>query len=165
MQEFLRLPGTDLSDALAQSRSLNARWVLANQFLAQLRPEMRAAIDVNARNKVAFALTSSDARAMASDSHELEGADFSALDTFEIYARLTRAGTPQPWISGRTLPLPPVTSDPLQIIAHSRSRWPATPPEPATAPDASPQVGAVSASAPSPAADEPKVGRTPRRKS
>jgi hypothetical protein len=52
---FLHLPiGVD--DALAEARGLHTSFVLAHQYLGQLTPGMRAAIDANARNKVYFAL-------------------------------------------------------------------------------------------------------------
>ena len=123
VQDYLRLPGSDLADALAQSRSLNVRWTLAHQYLGQLPSAMRESIEVNARNKIAFALTNADAKVFANESLELEAADFRSLDSFEVYARLTRSGTPQPWLSARTLPLPPATSDPVEVTARARARW------------------------------------------
>lgn len=45
------LPG-DLSDALAQARSLGGAFHMAHQYRAQLTPAMVQAIDTNARNKI-----------------------------------------------------------------------------------------------------------------
>lgn len=160
IQDHLRLPGSDLADALAQSRSLNTRWILANQFLGQLPREMREAIEVNARNRVAFAVTASDAKVLAADSAQLEAADFKALDTFEIYARLTRGGTPQPWFSARTLPLPPVTSDPIEVLNRGRKRWERAHAAPTPKAPLSDDV-IDSASAPD-VRPAPPVGRKPR---
>ena len=50
---FLHLPiGVD--DALAESRGYRVSWVLAHQHQAQLPPEVREALDANARNKIYF---------------------------------------------------------------------------------------------------------------
>lgn len=122
VQEFLRLP-TDLSDALATSRSLGAAFHLAHQFLGQLSPAMRAAFEANARSRIAFQLSATDARAMAAGQVALEPEDFSALPVHHIYASLVQQGAVTPWASGRTLPPSPPISDPDKIRALSRSAY------------------------------------------
>lgn len=121
-QEFIRLGG-DLSDALARSRSLGASWTLANQYRAQFSPEMRAAVDANARNKIVFSLESEDAKAFARMAPTLDADDFMALDVYEVYASLLRGGRNLGWVSGRTLPPPPEVSDPAELAAESQLRY------------------------------------------
>lgn len=121
-QEFVRL-GNDLADALTRSRSLGVAWHLAHQFRDQLSPETRSAIDANALNKIVFTLGVKDAKELAAMAPELEADDFMALGRFEIYAHLVQAGSRVGWVSGRTAPAPPPTSDPVEIIAESQRRY------------------------------------------
>jgi hypothetical protein len=122
VQSYLKLP-TDLSDALATSRSLGAGWHLAHQYRDQLSPSMRAAFEANARSRICFQLNASDARAMASGQNVIAAEDFSALPAFHIYAALLRRNSLQPWASGTTLPAPKRCSNPADIRARSRSRY------------------------------------------
>lgn len=154
VQDYLRLP-TDLADALAQSRSLGVAWHLAHQYRRQLTPEVRAAIDSNARNKIVFGLSSDDAREMAQQAPELESADFMALGNHEVYAQLTSGGTPQPWVSATTLRPPLEISDPVEVLARAQSRYAPTPPD-----SAEPAHGNGN---PSTKTSPEPVGRRPRR--
>lgn len=155
VQDYLRV-GTDLADALAQSRSLGVAWHLAHQYRKQLTPDIRAAIDSNARNKIVFGLSSDDARELAQQAPELDAADFMALPSHAVYAQLTRSGTPQPWVSVRTLRAPVETSDPVEVLARSQARYARAAPPSATEQTAQPL-------APATGPDEP-VGRRPRRR-
>lgn len=121
-QEFLRLGG-ELSDALARSRSLGAAWHLAHQYREQFTPEVRSAIDNNARNKIAFTLGARDARDMGALAPELTPEDFLALPRFHVYANTLRGGQHTGWVSGRTLPPPPETSDPLELTRLSQASY------------------------------------------
>ena len=155
-QEFLRL-GSDLADALARSRALGVAWHLAHQFHDQFTPETQAAIDANARNKIIFTLGPKDARDAANSTVALKTEDFMALDRFHIYAQLVRHGQPLPWASGKTLPPPPVTSDPIALLASSQDRWGGQPDstiKDAKSPGSSPVPG--------PGPDEP-IGRRRRQ--
>ncbi len=122
VQDFLRLP-TDLSDALATSRSLGAGWHLAHQDRDQLSPAMRAAFEANARSRICFQLNAADARAMATGQTVVSPEDFGALPAYHVYAALLRRNSLQPWASGVTLPAPEPCSDPASIRARSRRRY------------------------------------------
>jgi len=122
VQDFLRLP-TDLSDALATSRSLGAGWHLAHQYRDQLSPAMRAAFEANARSRICFQLSAADARAMAAGQQVISPEDFSALPAYHVYAALLRQGSLQPWASGVTLAAPKPCSDPADIRSRSRQRY------------------------------------------
>ncbi|ALE06936.1 hypothetical protein AL755_18175 [Arthrobacter sp. ERGS1:01] len=121
VQDYLKIG--DLTDALAQSRSMGVGWQLAHQYRKQLSVSMAAAIDNNARSKVAFTLEVDDARAMAAMAPELEPVDFQSLGQYEIYCNLVAAGQPSGWASGRTLPPPIKISDPDAIRRRSRALY------------------------------------------
>ncbi|HEX8080083.1 MAG TPA: hypothetical protein VF557_07735 [Jatrophihabitans sp.] len=122
VQDYLRLP-TDLSDALATSRSLKVGWHLAHQYRDQLSAGMRAAFEANARSRICFQLGAGDARAMAAGQSLVAPEDFSALPAYHVYASLMRANSVQPWASATTLPAPTPCSDPLDIRARSRAAY------------------------------------------
>ena len=120
--EFLRLGG-ELSDALARSRSLGVAWHLAHQYREQFSSEVRATVDANTLNKIVFTLGSKDARELAAMAPELVSEDFMSLDQYEIYAHFMGSGRRVGWVSGRTLPPPPATVEPLDIIAASQQKY------------------------------------------
>jgi hypothetical protein len=122
VQTFLKLP-TDLSDALATSRSLRGSWHLAHQYREQLNPAMRAAFEANARSRIAFQLNAADARAMAAGQSVVGPEDFGLLPAYHVYASLMRGNSLQPWASGITLPPPPECSDPDEIRLRSRRQY------------------------------------------
>ncbi|MEU4706751.1 TraM recognition domain-containing protein [Nocardia salmonicida] len=121
-QEFLRF-SPDLPDALAMARSLRAGFHLAHQHEAQLPKTMLEAFRNNARNRIAFQLQPGDAKNAAAGQSLLNPEDFTALPAYHIYARLVRDNSVQPWVSGITLPPPPVTSDPQEIRGLSRAQY------------------------------------------
>jgi hypothetical protein len=121
-QEFLRLGG-DLSDALARSRSLGVAWHIAHQYRDQLPPEMRSALDANARNKIVFGLSAKDARDFAAMAPTLTAEDFMALPQFAVYANLMNGGQQTGWMSGVTKPPPPVISDAADLRRLSRQNF------------------------------------------
>uniref|UniRef100_A0AAU2A9W5 Type IV secretory system conjugative DNA transfer family protein n=1 Tax=Streptomyces sp. NBC_00093 TaxID=2975649 RepID=A0AAU2A9W5_9ACTN len=120
---FVHLP-TSLADALAISRSLSVGWFLAAQFRSQFPPELRTAVDINARSKVVFATEAYDARDLASKlAPELEPADFMALPRFHAYANLVANGAPSGWGLVRTLPPPPVIANAAAIRSAARANY------------------------------------------
>jgi hypothetical protein len=121
-QDYLRLP-TDLSDALATSRSLKVGWHLAHQYRDQLSPSMRAAFEANARSRICFQLGAGDARAMAAGQTVIGPEDFTALPAYQIYASLLHRNSVQPWASATTQPAPKKCSQPSDIRARSRRQY------------------------------------------
>ncbi|MFJ8489441.1 type IV secretory system conjugative DNA transfer family protein [Streptomyces sp. NPDC094038] len=120
---FVHLP-TSLADALAISRSLSVGWFLAAQFRSQFPPELRTAVDINARSKIAFATEADDARELATKlAPELEPVDFMALRRFEAYANLVADGAPSGWGLVRTLPPPSVIADVETVRRTARANY------------------------------------------
>ncbi|RAX23602.1 MULTISPECIES: type IV secretory system conjugative DNA transfer family protein [unclassified Actinomyces] len=122
VQDYLALPG-DLADALSQARSLGVAFHLAHQYRAQLPPNLRSAVDTNARNKIIFGLSAADASEIARQTVELEPADFQLLPRFGAYVRAIHHGHPNPWCLAHTLPLPPPDGDPVTLVAASAARY------------------------------------------
>lgn len=122
LQDYLALP-TSFSDALAQACGLGVAYTVAHQYCGQLPPDIRAGIDANCRNKIAFGLNSEDARDMAAQAPELEPLDFMMLPRYEIYASFQSGGKSTGWISGRTLPPPPPIRMAAELKAESMKRY------------------------------------------
>lgn len=114
VQDYLHLP-TELADSLAQARGLGVGFTLAHQYLGQLPRELRAGLLSNVRSRVCFQLGHDDAAVMAKGHPELAADDFGALEAFRVYASLLAHGRGSRYVSGRTLPLDPATSDPQAI--------------------------------------------------
>jgi len=123
LQDFIHGISNDFESSLAQARGLGLGFTLAHQYRAQLPPEIKAAIDTNARNKIIFGLNSSDAKEMAAMSPELEAVDFQTLPRYHIYAQMQNNGKNTGWISGQTLPPPDEVSTPFELKAASMERY------------------------------------------
>lgn len=122
LQDYLALP-TDLSDALAQARGLGVGITMAHQYRAQLPPDIRAGIDANARNKIAFGLNASDAKEVAAMAPELDALDFITLPRYEIYANFMSEGKTTGWIRGVTMPPRKALHSPAELKAISQTNY------------------------------------------
>jgi len=122
LQDYLSLP-TDLSDALAQERGLGMALTLAHQYREQLPPLVRAGVDANCRNKLAFGLNSADAKDMAAMAPELSALDFMALPRYQIYASFQQGGRNTGWIQGQTMPAPPAMQPAADLKARSMTMY------------------------------------------
>ena len=118
VQDYLALP-TDLEDALSQARGLGVGFTLAHQYRRQLPTSLRAGIDANARNKIIFGLNADDASDLARQAPGLEPQDFQLLPRFHVYLNLVADGHATGWFSGKTLPPPPASADPVELRAAS----------------------------------------------
>ena len=121
--DFLSGIAGDLSDALAQARSLGVAFTLANQYLGQLTPEMRASIETNARSRVVFGLAGTDASAVGKHAAGLDAQDFIALPKYHAYVNLVHGAQNTGWMSIATKPAPPAVSDPATVYAASHDRY------------------------------------------
>src|SRR5699024_3362325 len=99
VHDFLAgIPG-DLSDALAQARSLGAAFTLANQYLNQFTPAMRASVEANTRSKIYFGLGGTDASTISKHTPGLDAQDFLLLPKYHAYANVMQHGQNSGWIS------------------------------------------------------------------
>lgn len=116
------LPG-DLSDALAQARSLGAGFVLAHQYRSQLSPAMVQAAEANTRNKIYFGMNGVDASATAKLIPELDQQDLMLLPKYHAYANVMQSGDSTGWVAIRTLPPSRELQDPIDIYAASHATY------------------------------------------
>jgi len=123
LQDYLSLP-TDLSDALAQARSLKVAMTLAHQLRAQVPQEVMAGIDANCRAKVVFGLKSAaDAKAVSEMAPELEPNDFLMLPRYQIYTSYDSHGKNTGWISAKTLPMTKPLRKPEELRKKVAERY------------------------------------------
>lgn len=116
------IPG-DLSDALAQARSLGAAFTIANQYLKQFSPAMQASVEANTRSKIYFGLGGTDAQAIARNTPGLDAQDFLLLPKYHAYANVMQHGQGTGWMSIATAPPPVAINDPAAIYAASHERY------------------------------------------
>lgn len=130
---FLTLPH-GLSDLLAEARAYFLSVVLAHQDLAQLSHELREAISANARNKVFFAVSPEDARALERHlAPNLSHHDLAHLGGYQAAARLIVDAAETPAFTFRTLPLPPPIPGRAKLIRRtSAATYAARPGQPRT---------------------------------
>lgn len=120
---YLKLP-VDLGDALAQSRAVGAQWVLANQHLDQLPPRLESGFLANARSRAAFRSSVTDTKRLAATlGGGITPDDLEQLGAFEACARMVVDNATTAPFSVKTLPLPPDSSDPDELLAYSRGRY------------------------------------------
>lgn len=87
-QDFLNLP-VDPEDMLAKARGFGLGMVMAHQHMAQLPKEMQSALAANARTKIIFQTSATDARDMAREfGSSVSDEDFKNLGRYEAIARI-----------------------------------------------------------------------------
>lgn len=105
IDEFQTISGTELiAELLAQVRKFKIGLVLANQFLSQLDPNVRASVLGNVGTIVAFRLGITDAKLMAKEFYPVfKTEDFISLANYSIYLKLMIDGKPSPPFSADTI--------------------------------------------------------------
>ena len=105
IDEFQTISGTGLiAELLAQVRKFKVGLILANQFLHQLEPEVRASVIGNVGTIISFRLGITDARLMAKEFYPVFSAeDFTSLANHSIYLRLMIDGRPSVPFSADTI--------------------------------------------------------------
>ena len=121
-QDFLRLP-LDLADMLAQARGLGVGITLSHQYLGQLSDAVKTAVLGTVRTQLVFQLQPEDARTMSARFLPLMPDDLVGLGAWEIAARPSVEGATLGPVTGRTLPLPPPTTDGAALAQASLSRF------------------------------------------
>jgi hypothetical protein len=120
---FLHLPiGVD--DALSELRGLHVSMWLAHQYLDQLTDKMQAGIEANARNKLMFAVSPRDARALVHHVAPYFNADdLTHREAYGIVARLVIDGRDAEPFTLHTRPMPPAFHGRAELLrAAARAR-------------------------------------------
>jgi hypothetical protein len=119
-QNYLRLP-TSIADVLAEARKLTFGLTLAHQHLGQLPGDMQKAVLANARSRVIFQTSATDAGTLARElAPHLSAEDLRGLPAFDVAATLSAGARIAPPVTARTL-LPPAATG-LGEVARQRSR-------------------------------------------
>ncbi|MCL7752460.1 type IV secretion system DNA-binding domain-containing protein [Polaribacter sp. Z022] len=105
IDEFQTISGTELiAELLAQVRKFKVGLILANQFLYQLDPNVRASVLGNVGTIVAFRLGITDAKLMAKEFYPIfKIEDFISLANYSIYLKLMIDGKPSIPFSADTI--------------------------------------------------------------
>lgn len=105
IDEFQTLSGNELiAELLAQVRKFKVGLILANQFLSQLHPDVRASVLGNVGTVCCFRLGITDARLMEKEFHPIfKASDFISLANYSIYLKLMIDGKPSVPFSADTI--------------------------------------------------------------
>lgn len=114
---------SDLTDILAQARSLGVALHLANQHLNQFTPKVAEAVLSNARNRIYLPLSGKDARTIAKTFGGLEPADYEQLPAYHAQAQLMHRGRQTPWMTIQLSPAPQPVSDPAEVAATAQENY------------------------------------------
>jgi hypothetical protein len=113
-----------LADMLAEARGLGVGVVMANQYVSQLSPEMRAAVLGTVRSQVVFQVEHDDAKLLEPRfAPTLAATDLTGLAAYEVALRLCSDNQVLTPMTGMTMPLMPAVSEPDDIQEHSRTRY------------------------------------------
>jgi Type IV secretion-system coupling protein DNA-binding domain len=89
LDEFQNYTTGSIAGMLSELRKFGLGFVLANQYLGQLRPDIKNAVLGNIGTIICFRLGQVDARYMAQEFHPVfESRDFTHLENFHIYLRM-----------------------------------------------------------------------------
>ena len=122
-QDYVALP-TPIPDLLAQARALGLGLTLAHQNLGQLGTDVREAVLANARSRVIFQPSASDARRLALEVAPRLGAqDLQGLGAHEVVLTLSVGSRVAPPATGITRIAPPASSDGEAIRELSRQQY------------------------------------------
>ena len=129
-QNFLTL-ASSLDTMLAEARKYRLSMVLSHQDLAQFPRDLLAAVSANARNKVYFACSPEDARALARHTlPELDEHDLTHLDAYTAAARLIVDGRQTHAFTLKTRPPRPVVGEATAIRQAAAAKEPEQTPSP-----------------------------------
>lgn len=122
-QDVVRL-SESLPELLSQARGFGIGAVLANQYLAQLPDNVRAAVLGTVRSQVAFQVEIDDARLLERRFEPvLAAADLTGLGLHEVALRPSVDGETVSPVTGVTLPLVEPVRDVAELARTSRERW------------------------------------------
>ncbi len=113
-----------LADMLAESRGLGVGVTMANQYVSQLSPELRAAVLGTVRSQVVFQVEHDDARLLEPRFEPtLSARDLTGLAAYEVALRLCAGNQVLTPMTGITQPLTDGIADEAVLRELSRQRY------------------------------------------
>lgn len=107
LDEFHNYVTASLVGMLSELRKFGIGFILAHQYLNQLKPDIRNAVLGNIGTTVCFRLGHADSTYMAHEfSPMFQSSDFTSLEHYHIYLKLMINGKVSPAFSAKTLVLP-----------------------------------------------------------
>jgi hypothetical protein len=125
VDEFQNFATSSFIKILSEARKYRLNLILANQYIAQVPEDVRAAIFGNAGTMFSFIIGAQDAPYMAKEFGErFKEEDLLALDNYQAIMKLAIDGVTQAPFLCYTLPLPrSVTQNREKVIRVSRERY------------------------------------------
>jgi hypothetical protein len=122
VDEFQSFTSDSFVSILSEARKYGLGLVLANQYLAQIRPEIRNAVFGNVGSVISFRVGENDAEALEKEfGGAFAASQFVSLGKHEVFAKLLRDGEWTEPFLGKTLPPPSLRYDKGETIIR-RSR-------------------------------------------
>lgn len=103
LDEFQMFATLSLATMLAELRKYRVALILAHQYLAQLDPQVQAAVLGNVGTMASFRVSAEDSAVLAKELDTFEPKDFVHLPNYDIFIRLMIDGEPSRAFSARTL--------------------------------------------------------------
>ena len=125
VDEFQNFATTSFVKILSEARKYRFNLILANQYIAQIPEEVRAAIFGNVGTMMSFIVGATDGNFMAKEFAErFKEEDLLALANFQAIIKLCIDNITQPPFMCYTLPLPnSITQNKEKVISVSRERY------------------------------------------
>jgi hypothetical protein len=125
VDEFQNFATTSFIKILSEARKYRLNIILANQYIAQVPEDVRAAIFGNAGTMMSFSVGAQDARFLAAEFVErFKDEDLLALGNYQAIIKLAVGGITQSPFVAKTLPLPQSrTQTREKVIKVSEERY------------------------------------------
>lgn len=125
VDEFQNFATDSFATILSEARKYNLSLVVANQYMAQLREEVKNAVFGNVGTLITFRVGADDAAVLMKEfTPVFDANDLVNLNIYNIYLKLSIDGLTVPAFSAQTLPPPPDKNyNAEKIIALSRERY------------------------------------------
>jgi hypothetical protein len=117
VDEFQNFSTDAFASLLSEARKFKTHFCLANQYLDQVSPSIRAAVLGNAGTLIAFRVSSNDAELLAPEFHPLPAPELADQSPFTAWLRRGDSGRRAIFLEP---PLYPTRNRRNQIIAQSR---------------------------------------------
>ena len=125
VDEFQSFTSDSFVSILSEARKYSLALVLSNQYLDQIRPEIRSAVFGNVGSVISFRVGEDDAEVLEKQfGGAYTAGQFTSLSNHEIYAKLLRNGEWNEPFLGKTLPVSAIRHGRAEIILRvSREKY------------------------------------------